>query len=400
MNTELIKQYIDLYKDNFPEVSKKELYKWMSVKHFQDHWNIEASDFSRMLAESLSKTSNLLAAGNYFPRRMLLQFAESKPEEVRNLFKVLYNNETDLEWRFREFGLGCERLLRELFKPDDSHYQDDRAIMVYMTLRFPQDYYLYKYGMFRNFSVLMNEPKPKRGDFDNVLKFQILCDALKEELLKDNLILNLHHKRLSDAGKYFQDPTYTLLTQDFIYACVNYFEPIEVIPEQRLKVVVDQAKVDDFVVKQSEPNLKGRFTNYELQQRKNSAIGISGEKFVLEYERKKMEVNGVENISKKLEHTSITKGDGLGYDLKSIDENGNTVYIEVKTTTGNWKNPFYLTRNELICSQKEAKKYRLYRLYDFDASKRTGKIKIISGDLSKLCVQPVNYQVQLTEKKN
>lgn len=401
MNTNLIKKYITLYKDNFSEVSEMEIYKWRAVKHFHDHWDLEAPDFVQMLSESLSKTDNLLGSGRFFPRRMIRNFSKAEPEEVRDLFKLLYNLEIDMETRVHEFRARCENLKNKLYTPKDNHFQDARAIMVYLCLRYPQDYYLYKYRMFRDFSNLINYPyKPKMGDFESVLRFQALCDAVKGELLQDNVLLNLHHKRLDDAENYYQDPTYTLLTQDFIYACVNHLEAVEAEPEQEIKVSVEHANIDDFVVKQTEANLKGRFTDYEKQQKRNSAIGISGEEFVLEYERKKLEDEGVKNINKKLKHISMTKGDGLGYDIQSVDEKGATLYIEVKTTSGDLHSPFYLTRNELACSQKHPEKYRLYRLYDFNATKRTGKIKVFSGDLSKLCVQPVNYQVMLTDKKN
>lgn len=47
------------------------------------------------------------------------------------------------------------------------------------------------------------------------------------------------------------------------------------------------------------------------------------------------------NLKKVAEHVAITQGDGLGYDIKSYDENGNEIYIEVKTTTQNFGTSFY-----------------------------------------------------------
>ncbi|WP_422678721.1 hypothetical protein [Christiangramia portivictoriae] len=52
----------------------------------------------------------------------------------------------------------------------------------------------------------------------------------------------------------------------------------------------------------------------------------------------------------------------------------------------------------MYCSQQHPEKYRLYRLYDFDEKAKKGKVKVFKGDLSGLCVQPMNYQITLTNK--
>jgi hypothetical protein len=39
-------------------------------------------------------------------------------------------------------------------------------------------------------------------------------------------------------------------------------------------------------------------------------------------------------------------GDGAGYDILSFDPSGKERLIEVKTTNGAAKTPFFLTRNE------------------------------------------------------
>jgi hypothetical protein len=86
MNQQLIKTYIQAYKENFESISKQELYKWHAVKQFQDHWNVDAEDFHAMAKTALNKVKNLMDAGMYFPKRMLLRNAETSPEKVRALF--------------------------------------------------------------------------------------------------------------------------------------------------------------------------------------------------------------------------------------------------------------------------------------------------------------------------
>lgn len=63
MNLEKIIPIIAEYKKNFTYIDGEERYKWQAVKCFQDHWDIDAPDFTKMLHESLALASNLLDSG-------------------------------------------------------------------------------------------------------------------------------------------------------------------------------------------------------------------------------------------------------------------------------------------------------------------------------------------------
>ena len=41
---------------------EKEQYKWIAVKHFQEHWDIDAPNFVAMFKEATAKTENLLSS--------------------------------------------------------------------------------------------------------------------------------------------------------------------------------------------------------------------------------------------------------------------------------------------------------------------------------------------------
>jgi hypothetical protein len=45
-----------------------------------------------MLLSSLRMTKNLLDSGQYFPLRMLVQYAEHRPNKVRQLFRNFCEN--------------------------------------------------------------------------------------------------------------------------------------------------------------------------------------------------------------------------------------------------------------------------------------------------------------------
>lgn len=66
------------YKENFPSHWEEEKYKWEAIKCFQDNWDVNAQDFPAMLSKSLSKTENLLAAANSYPRQMIEFFCGAR----------------------------------------------------------------------------------------------------------------------------------------------------------------------------------------------------------------------------------------------------------------------------------------------------------------------------------
>ncbi|MGQ8867599.1 hypothetical protein [Myroides sp. TSA_177.3] len=140
MNKQILKEYIARYKENFEIISQKEIYKWQAVKCFQDNWNLDSDNFSDMLAQSLSKTKNLLNAGQYFPLRMITQYAEKKPIEVKALFIFLYDEKVDLYYRIKTFKEEINKI-NNLFFADRKSYQDDRAVIVYLVLRYPERYF-------------------------------------------------------------------------------------------------------------------------------------------------------------------------------------------------------------------------------------------------------------------
>ncbi|WP_148552134.1 DUF3883 domain-containing protein [Paraclostridium bifermentans] len=134
---------------------------------------------------------------------------------------------------------------------------------------------------------------------------------------------------------------------------------------------------------------KGIKTDYIKKAKSDKKLGEEGELFVIKVEKARLENLGVKNYEDKIEHVSLTKGDGLGYDIKSIDidEFGNevTIYIEVKTTTNkSIKHPFFISKKEIEVSKEKTcngERYLIYRVYDFDINIGKGKIYIEEGSV-------------------
>ena len=225
MNTTLISNYISAYKESFNKISHQEIYKWHAVRHFQDNWDINATDFAQNLYESLRTAKNLLDSGNYLPLSVLHRITQIAPKDIRHAFRELFNESLELESRYLSFRNEI-KTLKSLHLEEENDYQDHRAVLVYLTLKYPNVYFFYKFQMFKKFSELIHyHYTPIKGNFSNVLEFQSLCEQLKPLLIEDNELLKMHHDRL-DKNCY-QDPAYNLLTQDFIYACVRHIPKIE-----------------------------------------------------------------------------------------------------------------------------------------------------------------------------
>ena len=192
---------IEIFKGGFKENFLEEKYKWEAVKHFQDNWNIDAEDFPTMLSYALSKTGNLLAATNFFPRRMIKQYATRFPEEVRGLFEGLFNESSDLKERIDAFIAGIEYIHKQWNGNGTlNHYQTFNAVSTYLWLRYPDKYYIYKPSvaklMFEKLGVDI-KLTPLRANA--VIRTYELYDYISKTLYKDNEFKKMLAESLADT---------------------------------------------------------------------------------------------------------------------------------------------------------------------------------------------------------
>ena len=123
----------------------------------------------------------------------------------------------------------------------------------------------------------------------------------------------------------------------------------------------------------------------------NRRLGLLGEEFVLELERRRLwDDEKRHDLSKNVRWVAREDGDGLGYDIASFEGDGRPRLIEVKTTTAGKYLPFMISRNEVRVSKEQADVYQLYRVYDFSAEPR---LYILSGALDQVCrLTPLQFK--------
>jgi hypothetical protein len=111
---------------------------------------------------------------------------------------------------------------------------------------------------------------------------------------------------------------------------------------------------------------KGRKIDYVRRDARNRRLGRLGEQFAVDVERRRLKGHGRDDLAQKVEWIADTMGDGVGFDVLSFDEMDDSErFIEVKTTSNGKYFPFFVSDNEVRCSQATSEKYQLYRLFRF-----------------------------------
>lgn len=120
------------------------------------------------------------------------------------------------------------------------------------------------------------------------------------------------------------------------------------------------------------------------QDEQNRTLGHSGEERVFRFERHRLVEIGQTGLAKKVRWVSQEDGDGAGYDILSFDAEGRERLLEVKTTRGFQKTPFFLSRNEYSLSEERPDAFRIVRLYDFARAPRAFELVPPLGDVVRL----------------
>lgn len=212
-----LEELIREYKKDFNDIIPDEIYKWKAVKCFQDNWNIDSEDFPTMLKLSLSKTKNLLLSRNNFPRRMINSYADSFPEDVRVLFKNLYDESQDLVMRIESFRKGIESVHAKWdSEGNKNHYQTYNVISTYLWLRFPDKYYIYKPSIAQEmFERLVGKIKLRSLGAEAVVKTYKLYDEISDVLVKDAELREMLEKSMT--ADCYQDLDMKTATVDLAY---------------------------------------------------------------------------------------------------------------------------------------------------------------------------------------
>lgn len=135
----------------------------------------------------------------------------------------------------------------------------------------------------------------------------------------------------------------------------------------------DEIKIKTYIKENSKSTSSSYVVNVEKESQQlllNKELGNAGELFVLKLLRDELGDLNDEIKNSLVIHASNDKAygaDSAGFDIITFSENTKEVcrYIEVKTTTGDFDKPFYISPNELRIARKYPDQYYIYRVYNF-----------------------------------
>ena len=203
----------------------------------------------------------------------------------------------------------------------------------------------------------------------------------------------LHKKGILEKEGEFIFPEGVTLTMDDSKGRDKYKYNLATINSENEKVKsIDRNEAENR--KSRRKTFTARKIDFEDLRIKKSLLGKAGEDFVLKNEIDKLEKLGLS--PGMVYHTSKIEGDGAGYDIASVNEKKEIIYIEVKTTSGKKETPFYISQNEKTFFEIYKENAYLYRVYNFNMDKKVGEIEIYMAEeiLNSFQFDPVGYKVK------
>ncbi len=233
-NVKMIENLIQHYKEIKREHGHNdEIFKYEAVQHFQENWDVNVSDFSGMLKNALSKQINLiynLAHGT------ILHLARKKPEEIRELFKYLFDENIEVMERIKTFDSETDKLFKTI-EPTSNGFQDERTVSIYLTFKYPEKYTFFKDSFYTKFCQFLGEKKARKGKkYGHYLS---LIQNFKEKyVLNDDELWQLTNATLPENA--WPDKEHNILAQDILFVCFDHY------PEPNYWVFQGNPKVFNF----------------------------------------------------------------------------------------------------------------------------------------------------------
>ncbi len=209
---------LDEYKVYFENKWKKEeKYKWIAIKHFQDNWNIDADNFSEMFENATAKTKNLLSSSHFYPRVVMIEFAQADNEKVREMFRNLYDESLDLIERVKNFeSKSCELFQKIQKEGIKNHYQTPNAISTYLWLKYPNKYTIYKKSLLDNLiDRLCENNNVVKSKYNKMLLSFEIYDKISEYVKTRSDIKEMFYNTCT--SECYSDPEFKTMAIDIVY---------------------------------------------------------------------------------------------------------------------------------------------------------------------------------------
>lgn len=210
-------------------------------------------------------------------------------------------------------------------------------------------------------------------------KFEKLCQFYGNDV---NLVKNVNWENYKNI----------LDLTDLLGERLSYYDYIDRIGVHSYMWIIANLMSNNHIIKNR--RIRNLTMEEELERRLKQAkrreiVGFLGEKYILEYERKKLSKLGIKNEVVLISSTN----EDTGYDILSYDENGNKILIEVKSTSASKEseNGFWLSQNEYKKGFDHIN-WKIYRVYEVDTTPHHIVLgNIVNETKPGWCIDQSNY---------
>jgi len=219
-----IDQYISAVKQKgLAAHIKDERYKFEFVDNFQRHFDLEVSNLKEMIEKAIG-VENLVSGGNYYPRKMLITFADQYPNETREALKYLFDEKIDVKERLVRARAQFEEIKLTVLTNNPSaknSYMDLRFLTLLLSSKTPIKYYPIKTTEFKNvfkiiYDAFNSNIKEAGRDYGKQYEVYSRCADLICNRIKEIDLINELRLKFTE-GLDFKDSEYKWMTQDVIY---------------------------------------------------------------------------------------------------------------------------------------------------------------------------------------
>jgi len=206
--TNLIRDYKNYISESKME---DEVYKWQLVKEFKARPDTNAVDFTKEIKSVKFKNMIYAMSG-----AVIYHLANDVPEELREIFKVLYDETKPLKERIIYFNSESLKLYRSIGE-ELGHHQDERSMATYLTYHNPNKYTFYKSSFYKELCKLTGvKPAGKNEKYIHYL--EILHQFIEEYIEKDQELIDQVRTFIPE---YYDGKNHLLLAQDILYCMLN-----------------------------------------------------------------------------------------------------------------------------------------------------------------------------------
>jgi len=224
---EKIAEWYQLYLQHVRDVSlethvkNEEKYKFEAVQNFQSKFDINATDLAGNIEESIIN-NNLAIGAMYFPRKMLIAYAQDFPEDTRNALKNLFDESKDVASRLNEaeqdFLAINEMRNSQLGHASHHTYMGLRFLSLLLGFRYPEKYNPLKPAEWKVFARFVNpdfsipQRTPPGKQYEMYAEYiELLRDYIKSRKEADEI-----RKKMVE-GLEFQDEEFRWMAQNIIF---------------------------------------------------------------------------------------------------------------------------------------------------------------------------------------